>query len=85
MSNGRKIKKRASGFDKAAQDLTQGLSPEAAQGLTSMVMEVASKYSYDDSLMIRSLKNRLKAAARKKGSWAVDVLKRLEQAEEVTA
>lgn len=85
MSNGRNNQKRVSGFEKAAQDLTQGLSPEAAEGLTSMVTDVASEYGYDDSLMIRRLKARLKAAARKKGSWAVDVLQRLENPGEVTA
>lgn len=86
MSNGRNIKKRSSvnGFDKAAQDLTKGLSPEAAQGLTSMVRDVASAYGYDDSTMIRRLKARLKQAARAKNSWANEVLKKLENPEGVT-
>lgn len=80
MSNGRKNKKRVSGFDKAAQVLTQGLSPEAARNLKSMVQDVASQYGYDDSLMIRRLKGRLRQAARNKGSWATDVLRKLEGA-----
>lgn len=81
MSNGRNNKKRISGFDKAAQELTKGLPPEAVQGLTSMVKDVASTYGYDDSMMLRRMKSRLKTAAkRKKNSWASDVLKRLEGA-----
>lgn len=84
MSSGRNTKKRASGFDKAVQDLTKELSPEAVQGLTSMVIEVASAYGYDDSTMIRRLKARLKAAARKKDSWARDVLQNLEGTGRVT-
>jgi hypothetical protein len=86
VSNGRNTKKRsnAGGFDKAAQDLTKGLSPEAAKGLTSMVRDVASTYGYDDSLMIRRLKTRLKNAARGKDSWARDVLNRLENPEGAT-
>lgn len=87
MSNGRNNKKRStkSGFDKAAQALTKGLSPEAAEGLTSMVKDVATEYSYNDSTMIRRLKSRLKAAARSKNSWASEVLEKLKQAEGVTA
>lgn len=86
MSNGRNTKKRsnAGGFEKAAQDLTKGLSPEAALGLTSMVKEVARAYGYDDSLMIRRLKTRLKVAAQRKNSWAKDVLNRLENPEGAT-
>ena len=80
MSNGRNNKKRISGFDKAAQALTKGLSPEAAEGFTSMVRDVAREYSYDDSIMIRRLKTRLKGAARRKGSWAHEVLAKLEGA-----
>lgn len=66
--------KRISGFDRAAQVLTEGLSPEAADGFTSMVKEVAQKYSYDDSIMIRRLKSRLNRAAQRKDSWAHEVL-----------
>lgn len=67
-----------SGFDKAAQALTQGLSPEAAEGFTSMVKEVAQEYGYNDSTMIRRLKTRLNQAARAKNSWAHEVLRKLE-------
>lgn len=82
MSNGRNNQKRSklSGFDKAAQALTKGLSPEAAQNFTSMVKDVAMEYSYNDSTMIRRLKSRLKAAARSKNQWAQEVLNKLEGA-----
>lgn len=80
MSNGRNNNKRISGFDRAAQALTEGLSPEAADGFTSMVVEVAQQYSYDDSLMIRRLKSRLNRAAKNKGSWAHEVLKKMQGA-----
>ena len=87
MSNGRNNKKRskASGFDKAAQDLTSGLSPEAAQNFTSMVKDVATEYGYNDSTMIRRLRARLNKAARAKNSWAHEVLRKLETADGVTA
>lgn len=87
MSNGRNIKKRSklSGFDKAAQDLTKGLSPEAAQNFTALVKDVATEYGHNDSTMIRRLKSRLKAAARSKNSWAREVLNKLENPEGVTA
>lgn len=80
MSNGRNNKKRSklSGFDKAAQALTKGLSPEAAEGFTSMVKDVAQEYGYNDSIMIRRLRSRLKRTAQTKGSWAGEVLARLE-------
>ena len=79
MSNGRNYKKRTSGFDRAAQALTQGLSPEAAQNLTSMVKEIAADCGYDDSAMLRRLKSRLRQAARSKDSWARQVLTTLEE------
>ena len=88
MSNGRnnnKKRSKLSGFDKAAQALTKGLSPEAAQNFTSMVMDVATEYSYNDSTMIRRLRSRLNQAARSKNSWAHEVLEKLKQAEGVTA
>lgn len=81
MSNGRyKTKQPHSGFDSAAQDLTKGLSPEAVQHFTSMVREVATEYSYNDSIMIRRLKSRLRRAARSKNAWASEVLSKLEGA-----
>lgn len=80
MSNGRNNRKPDSGFDKAAQALTQGLSPEAADGFTSMVKDVASQYSYNDSIMIRRLKSRLNRAARRKESWAHEVLAKMQGA-----
>lgn len=81
MSNGRKkTKKPRSGFEKAAQDLTKGLSSEAAENFTSMVRDVATEYSYNDSVMIRRLKSRLRQAARRKNGWASEVLARLEGA-----
>jgi len=87
VSNGRNNKKRSklSGFDKAAQALTTGLSPEAARNFTSMVKDVATEYSYNDSTMIRRLRSRLNQAARSKNSWAHEVLEKLKQAEGVTA
>ncbi len=80
MSNGRNNRKPKNGFDKAAQVLTQGLSPEAAERFTSMVVDVAQEYSYDDSLMIRRLKSRLNRAARRQNSWAREVLAKMEGA-----
>jgi hypothetical protein len=88
VSNGRnnnKKRSKLSGFDKAAQALTKGLSPEAAQNFTSMVKDVATEYSYNDSTMIRRLRSRLNQAARSKNSWAHEVLEKLKQAEGVTA
>jgi hypothetical protein len=82
MSNGRnhKTKKPKTAFEKAALARTADLSPEAARNFTSMVKEVAAKYSYDDSVMIRRLMSRLKQAARRKDSWAHEVLNKLEGA-----
>ena len=81
MSNGRYMKRKPrSGFDKAAQDLTKGLSSEAAQNYTSMVKDVAAEYGYNDSVMIRRLKGRLNRAARSRKGWANEVLLKLEGA-----
>lgn len=85
MSNGRNNKKRVSGFDKAAQALTKGLSDEAAEGFTSMVKDVAKEYGYNDSTMIRRLRSRLNQAARAKNSWAHEVLRKLENPGRATA
>lgn len=83
MSNGRNNKKQPkTGFEKAALVLTMGLSDEATEHLTSMVKEVATQYSYDDSVMIRRLQSRLRQAARTKANrgWAQEVLTKLEGA-----
>lgn len=80
MSNGRyRMTETRNGFDRAAQDLTKGLSSEAAHHFIHMVKEVATEYGYSDSVMIRRLRSRLNRAARSK-AWASEVLMRLEGA-----
>ncbi|AXH66310.1 hypothetical protein SEA_SATIS_151 [Streptomyces phage Satis] len=84
MSNGRKTikQKPKTSFERAALALTLGLSDEATNNLTTMVVDVAKQYSYDDSVMIRRLQSRLRQAARTKAGrgWAQEVLTRLEGA-----
>lgn len=75
MSNGRNATKPM-GFEEAAQALTQSLSPEATRRLIALVKAVAHQYSYNDSRMLKALRERLDRAARK-GQWAQEVLAEL--------
>lgn len=65
------------GFANATAALSSHLSPEAARNFTNLVKDVARQYSYNDSVMIRTLDSRLKSAARRRQGWAQEVLELL--------
>lgn len=66
------------GFEGAAFALTTKLSEEATRGLLGLVQDVAGKYHYDDSRMLRMFTKRLKTLARRT-SWAGEVIVALTQ------
>lgn len=80
MGYGRKNSKpRKSGFEEAAQALTEGLPEETVSNFTSLVKEVADQYGYNDSQMLRVLRRRLTAAAKAKKTWAQEIVSAMEQ------
>lgn len=79
MRHGRKNSKpHKSGFEKAAQALTEGLPEETVSMFTSLVREVAEEYGHNDSQMLRVLRRRLATAAKAKKVWAQEIISAME-------
>lgn len=77
MRNGRSKTSKPEGFNKAATVSALDLSAEAAKAFTREVQDVANRYHYNDSLMLRELRKRIAAGVRKRQSWAVEVAAKL--------